>query len=61
MTHEKLIILRNMIVITLYEGLLLETVDADEVAAVSPSPAVLALLPGLLPAEADLQHLVTHP
>ena len=50
-----------MFVITLYEGLLLETVDADEVAAVSPPPAVLTLLPGLLPAEADLQHLVTHP
>ena len=45
----------------MYEGLLLEAVDADEVAAVSPSPAVLALLPGLLPAEGRLQDLVTHP
>lgn len=61
MSHESLIILRDMFVITLHESLLLEAVDADEVAAVSPSPAVLALLPGLLPAEGDLQHLVTHP
>ena len=46
---------------TLYEGLLLEAVDAHEVSSVSPAPSVLTLLSGLLPAKSHLQDLVTHP